>query len=84
MRELEQAGQTATKAALPRIERYDLHAQPRRKPNWTASQGELTGYAWIERFSKLADNPEAANCGFVERNVFFTVDDKKAASRLAN
>jgi hypothetical protein len=85
MQELEQTGQTAAKAALLRIERYDLHAQPRRKANWTASQGELTGHAWIERFSKLADDPETADCGFVERNVFFTVDHKKgriAAGKL--
>jgi hypothetical protein len=86
MRELEQGGQTAAKAALPRIERYDLRAQPRRRPNWTASLGELTGYAWIDRFSKLADEAETADCGFVKRNVFFTVDHTKgriAAGKLA-
>jgi hypothetical protein len=42
--------------------------------NWTVSQGELTGHAWIDKFSKLADDPEIADCGFVERKVFFTVE----------
>lgn len=83
---LEQIGEMAGKiAALPRIERYELHYQPRRKPNWMASHGELSGYAWIDRFSKLADDPETPDCGFVERNVFFTVDHKKgriAAGKL--
>jgi hypothetical protein len=79
---LEQIGETAGKAAaLPRIERYELNYQPRRRPNWTASQGELTGYAWIDRFSKLADEAETADCGFVKRNVFFTVEHKQ--SRIA-
>jgi hypothetical protein len=81
MQELEQNDQPAAKPALLPIERYDLHAQPRRKPSWTASHGELTGQAWIDRFSKLADDPETAHCGFVGRNVFFSVDHK--ASRIA-
>jgi hypothetical protein len=63
----------ARKAAVPPIKRYDLDVQPRRRPDWTASQGELTGYAWIDRFSKLADNPDA-DCGFVKRKVFFTIE----------
>src|ERR1700686_2033774 len=75
---LEQIGEMAGKAvAPPRIERYELDYQPRRRPNWTALQGELTGYAWIDRFSKLADDPETADCGFVKRNVFFTVEHKQ-------
>jgi len=85
MQKLEQHGQTIAKAALPRIEQYDLHTQPRRKPNWKASQDELTGQAWINRFLKLADDPETAHCGFVGRNVFFSVDYKKnciAAGKL--
>jgi hypothetical protein len=75
---LEQIGETAGKAAaLPRIERYELNYQPRRRPNWTASQGELTGCAWINRFTKLADDAETAHCGFVKRSVFFTVEHKE-------
>jgi hypothetical protein len=76
---------TGKAAALPRIERYELNYQPCRKPNWTASQGELTGYSWISRFSKLADDPETADCGFVKRKVFFTVEHKQdriAAGKL--
>jgi hypothetical protein len=79
---LEQIGETAGKAAdLPRIERYKLNYKPRHRPNWTASRGELTGYAWIGRFSKLADDAETADCGFVKRNVFFTVESQQG--RLA-
>ena len=63
----------ARKAAVPPIKRYDLDVQPRRRPNWTASHGELTGYARIDRFSKLTDNPDA-DCGFVKRKVFFTIE----------
>jgi hypothetical protein len=63
----------AQQAAVPPIKRYDLDVQPRRRPDWTASQGELTGYAWIDRFSKLADNPNA-DCGFVKRKIFFTIE----------
>jgi hypothetical protein len=77
MEEFEQTGEAARKTALPPIERYELDAQPRRRPNWTASQGELNGYAWIDGFSTLADDPETADCGFVERNVFFTVEHKQ-------
>lgn len=36
-------------------------------------QGDLAGYAWIDRFSKLADNPDA-DCGFVKRKVFFSIE----------
>ncbi|MEH2565024.1 hypothetical protein V1289_004651 [Bradyrhizobium sp. AZCC 2289] len=75
---LEQIGEMAGKAAaLPRIERYELDCQPRRRPNWTASQGELTGCGWINRFSKLADDAETAHCGFVKRSVFFAVEHKE-------
>src|SRR6266699_4198786 len=75
---LEQIGETAGKVpGLLRIERYELNYQPRRRPNWTAPQGELTGYAWIGRFSKLADDPETADCGFVKRSVVFAVEHKE-------
>lgn len=77
MEEFELSGEAARKTALSPIERYELDAQPRRRPNWTASQGELNGYAWIDRFSTLADDPETADCGFVERNAFFTVEHKQ-------
>jgi hypothetical protein len=81
MEVFEQTGEAARKAHLSRIERYKLDYKPNRKPNWTASLDELTGYAWIGRFSKLADDAETADCGFVKRKVFFTVEYKQ--SRIA-
>jgi hypothetical protein len=41
------------------------------------SHGELTGHAWISRFSRLAEDAETADCGFVMRKVFLTVESKQ-------